>query len=470
MMIKRSTVFLLVLLFTIASPIQAYQFYQLSDSPVESHSSRVASDHWDNTVVAWVEEGVGIWTRAWRDGELHDPIFHGPGELPDVSVTGHSGFALAWVHDGAIHLSEGNGLDWTEVIVYAQDAAQLTMPRLTGFVSNQWVHGAYLCWQNSLSEIYFARRHAGDWQDPEYVMPLDGWMGFAQAVPGPPDDPWQPRVFAMWEAGLVSSQRSEAGWDEPVAIEPAAMPYGGEFDMGGGGNHPAQLLSNGLQPTCPCNVIRFSQELPGSGWMEPEDLTFYFDEYTWPMDPAIEVGPDGRVHLFWYQEHYDMMMQFSHEGAFYLVLDDGEWSDETATLEGHVGKDTDMDIGAYHPSFTWAEGADGLREIWLAIQPSSTDSPSVPRPELALAAYPNPFNPRVDLRFHLPSATDLQLDIVDMNGRRLARLAQGEYAAGERHFIWDGRDDAGRELASGVYLAKLKTEIGDATLKLLMLR
>jgi hypothetical protein len=471
MMMRRIVCMLSLLLLPSVFPLQAHQLFQISDSPGHSHSCRVATDAWTSTVVAWVEEDSGVWTRTWRDGELHAPIFHGPGELPDVAALDFSGFVLAWVRDGTIVLREGDGLDWTEIRVYAQDAAPLTMPRLTSFITNQWVRGVYLCWQNFLGEIYFAERESGDWQDPEYVMPLDGWMGFAQAVPGPPEDPWQPRTFAMWNEGLVYSQRSAAGWSDPVPIAPITMPYGNEFDMGGGGNHPAQLLSNGPQPTCPCNEIKYAQELPGTGWTEPENLTYYFDEYTWPMDPAVEVGPTGRVHAFWYQQHYDMMMQPSFEGVFYRVLEEGTWSDETAILQGHFGKDTDMDLGGYDtPAFVWSEGVEEERDIWLAILPLVDAAPPTPVAELALSASPNPFNPRTELRFHLPQATRLSLEIIDPEGRQVAHLAEGRYPAGTQRFTWSGRDDSGRGLPSGVYLAKLKTETGVATLKLVMLQ
>ncbi len=453
-----------------SSSLRAHQFIQISDSPGESHFCRVASDDWANSVVAWVEEDSGVWTRCWREGELHDPVFQGPGELPDVAVTGEWGFVLAWVQDGAIIVREGNGVDWTDVRVYAQDAAQLTLPRLTGFDTNMWVHGAYLCWQNDLGEIYFAGRPTGEWLDPEYVMPLAGWAGFAQAVPGPTDDPWQPRVFVMQDGGLEFSQRSAEGWGPPEAVLPGTAPFGGEFAAGGGGNHPAQILGNGPQPTCPCNIMLYSRDLPDTGWTPPEDLTHYFDEYSWPMDPAITVDQVGDVHAFWYQQHYDVMMQPSFEGVHYRVLHDGVWSDETAVLAGHFGKDTDLDLSGYDPAFTWAEGLDGEREVWLAIHPHVMDSPPAPAQEPVLSASPNPFNPRTDLRFHLPHAARLSLDIVAPSGRRVLRLAAGRYPAGEHRFVWDGRDESGRALPSGVYLAKLTTEQGDAALKLAMLR
>ncbi len=461
-----------LLLILVAAPAVAHQLHQISDSPGESHLCRIASDHWANTVVAWVEETDGtVWTRSWSLGELHPAVSHGPGEWPDVATSGEAGFTLAYASGGEIIVKEGDGNSWSQARVYSQAGAQLTLPRLTGFHGDMWVHGIYLCWRNDLGEIHFAQRHQGDWGTAEFVMDYEGWPGLAQAVPGPPDDPWQPRVFVMWDVGLYSSQRSGAGWGPAEPVLPGAMPLGAEYAVGGGGDRPIQILSNGTQPTCPCNVMLHTRELPGGGWTPLTNLTQYFDEYTWPMDPAIEVDSAGRAHAFWYQEHYDMMMQPSVEGVFYFVLDDGVWTDETDQLEGRFGKDTDMDLSeTYIPAFVWAEGADGAREVWMAISPHVMDVPQAPTPAPTLMAHPNPFNPHTTVRVDLPERGMLRVTVTDVGGRLQSVLAEGVRGPGEQTFAWDGRDDAGRELPSGVYLLRAITRAGVANEKLVLLR
>ncbi len=87
----------------------------------------------------------------------------------------------------------------------------------------------------------------------------------------------------------------------------------------------------------------------------------------------------------------------------------------------------------------------------------ATAAPATPLPAaLALAAYPNPFNPRTELAFSLPGAGDLRVEVFDLGGRRVARIAAGPQAAGEQRLRWDGKDDAGRALPSGVYLARIE--------------
>ena len=73
-----------------------------------------------------------------------------------------------------------------------------------------------------------------------------------------------------------------------------------------------------------------------------------------------------------------------------------------------------------------------------------------------LPAAPNPFNPRTTILFTLDSDGAVQLEVFDLAGRRVRTLADGSYAAGEHRLSWEGRDDEGRRLNSGVYLLRLK--------------
>jgi S-formylglutathione hydrolase FrmB len=72
--------------------------------------------------------------------------------------------------------------------------------------------------------------------------------------------------------------------------------------------------------------------------------------------------------------------------------------------------------------------------------------------------YPNPFNSSTVIGFVLPQATDVTLTVYDLLGQRVATLVSGTHAAGQYTVRWDGRDDSGRQLASGVYLYQVRTE------------
>ncbi|MBT7596720.1 MAG: T9SS type A sorting domain-containing protein, partial [Gemmatimonadetes bacterium] len=84
--------------------------------------------------------------------------------------------------------------------------------------------------------------------------------------------------------------------------------------------------------------------------------------------------------------------------------------------------------------------------------------------------YPNPFNPETTIRFDLPSTADVDLSLYNLAGQRVATLAVGLREAGSYSLRWDGRDDAGRDLASGMYFYRLTAGNQVETRKLLLLR
>ena len=71
-------------------------------------------------------------------------------------------------------------------------------------------------------------------------------------------------------------------------------------------------------------------------------------------------------------------------------------------------------------------------------------------------AAPNPFNPRTTVRFDLVRDGFTELDVYDLNGRRVRTLTSGYLSAGEHQETWDGLNDGGRPVASGVYLFRLR--------------
>jgi len=96
-------------------------------------------------------------------------------------------------------------------------------------------------------------------------------------------------------------------------------------------------------------------------------------------------------------------------------------------------------------------------------------APAVAGPFLA-PCHPNPFNPATTLRFRLDAPGPARLEIFDLAGRRLALLVNADLPAGEHVTEWNGRDDAGNRLPSGVYVARLTTESGHALQKLTLVK
>ena len=96
---------------------------------------------------------------------------------------------------------------------------------------------------------------------------------------------------------------------------------------------------------------------------------------------------------------------------------------------------------------------------WIVVMELERSlSELVPPPQSRLlAAMPNPFNPNTTLRWELAEAGRVRLDIFDVRGRRVRKLVDRELPPGPHALGFDGRDDDGVSLASGVYYILLDT-------------
>jgi hypothetical protein len=107
----------------------------------------------------------------------------------------------------------------------------------------------------------------------------------------------------------------------------------------------------------------------------------------------------------------------------------------------------------YHPTITAIPG----NEI---INP-------VPRSYTIMTSYPNPFNSSTRIDINLPERNYVELDIYDIQGRRVQRIFADYLHAGPHHFSWD---TAHRGLASGIYMAVLRAPGKIYTHKMLLIK
>jgi flagellar hook assembly protein FlgD len=69
--------------------------------------------------------------------------------------------------------------------------------------------------------------------------------------------------------------------------------------------------------------------------------------------------------------------------------------------------------------------------------------------------YPNPFNPETLIDLALPAESRVILDVYNITGQLVRRLVSGRKAAGYHKVRWDGKDNRGQSVPSGVYLYRI---------------
>ena len=84
--------------------------------------------------------------------------------------------------------------------------------------------------------------------------------------------------------------------------------------------------------------------------------------------------------------------------------------------------------------------------------------------------YPNPFNSETTIQYDLPECSTVLLSVYALKGQLMRTLVHGECSAGSHFVTWDGKDKAGRDVASGVYLCRMKAGTYSAVRKLVLVR
>jgi hypothetical protein len=281
---------------------------------------------------------------------------------------------------------------------------------------------------------------------------------------------------------LFRISRGEAGWSAPIHVpgDGASGPTSFEWEIDVARFTLLGIVGLGPQPTCPCGTIHFVTQDWSGDWLPEDNLTVHHDHFNWPFSPRIDIGWDNVEHVFWYQRTSSEFMEPLGGALEYWTFDDGSWTDRGSFLDDFDrGIGTRVDVGVTPDGarsvLAWSrtdtiDGEPQLEQVFLARSTTLTAAPpaDLPRPAVALAAWPNPFNPRVNLAVTLPVAGALRLDVYDARGRHVRRVHHDAVSAGRHAFAWDGTLTSGRKAPSGVYFAQATYDAGKVVRKLVL--
>ncbi len=185
----------------------------------------------------------------------------------------------------------------------------------------------------------------------------------------------------------------------------------------------------------------------------------------------LSIPPGGRV-IVWCDEEPAQQgihanFKLSAGGEFIALTD----SDGVTVLDS-------ITFGAQKKDLSFGRYPDGSSS-WDFMLPSPLTAntaitsvrPLEPVPkDFSLSAFPNPFNPSTTIRYSLPQDQLVSMSITDLLGRDVWNRSAERMPAGEHSLVWNGKDDSGVSLSSGIYLFRLQAGSFYSSLKLMLLK
>jgi hypothetical protein len=195
----------------------------------------------------------------------------------------------------------------------------------------------------------------------------------------------------------------------------------------------------------------FGFEMTYPSWLE-----FAGIEKTKASDGFVEIGAreagNGRIRAGGYSHE-----PFADGGGGFVVvrfLQRGESAGGTVTADRFV------------------DALEGAKPAEYAFEDGQNGSPTVSAYRLH-QNHPNPFNPSTTIRFEIPNgdgSVRVALAIYDVEGRKVRELVSGNRPGGTHYAEWDGKDETGRPVSSGVYFCVLRAGAETLTRKMALLR
>jgi hypothetical protein len=260
---------------------------------------------------------------------------------------------------------------------------------------------------------------------------------FEQRIELTGDGPWTVTVFSLhqWVACL---------FDGTWIVE--EVPQEGDnagyvffwLEIPGGKNTVIELKSgNGGNPTLPVELSTFTATIS----------SIHNAVLTWVTETETNVNG-----FYIYRN-----MENNLESA--LMVSNLIPATNTSTQQ--VYQFTDKELGQHGTYYYWLQVSDmdGSESFYgpvnVVYDYDDNFIPEIPQKTELSKLYPNPFNPSTTISFALAEDQLVDVNIYNNRGQRVRSFALGQKSAGNHTLIWDGRDDNGKAVTTGIYFIRM---------------
>lgn len=226
-----------------------------------------------------------------------------------------------------------------------------------------------------------------------------------------------------------------------------------------------------------------------SGIYEYYVTTLYEEEESLPSRKVkVEIEVDGDVdpgelhpprHLKYSVEGYDVHLTWEPPKDFeadtlltyYVYRNEEKITEEpvadTSFRDEALSPDNEFTyyITAYYDGEE-SEPSNKVKVILVSVD----DDTQTPVITALKSNYPNPFNPETTIRFSLENDDKVRIEVFNIRGNRVRTLLNEQLNKGSHQIVWNGKDESGSYVSSGVYLYRLRTSSFDDTKKMILMK
>ena len=282
-------------------------------------------------------------------------------------------------------------------------------------------------------------------------------------------------VFDYQIAWIADHAETVGGWSVGDATDTATGGIWVNVDPVGSGAQPEDDHTN-----YGTNCWVTGQHTAG----QPDDFSDVDGGKTTLLSPTWDLSNAESVQIsYWYWLTRGVADQFvvkisNDGGAGYLTagtyLASTEWRNVTLDLADFYGTPGQLKFSFQ----AFDNGPASIMEVAIddlvILADFSTNAPgdgfTVGFPAELAQNHPNPFNPVTEIKFSLEQSGPVTLSVFDAQGRLVRELSSGNYAAGEHRVTWNGQDEQGRVVASGVYLYRLEAAGEQLSRRMLLIK
>jgi hypothetical protein len=437
---------------------------------------------------------TGIWSEVTKimasDREPFDQFGTSVAIDGDRIIVGANRESSGGLEAGAAYIFEHDSIgNWTEVAkIMAADAQPADMfGEAVAISGDRAIVGARFedsAGTDAGAAYIFERDASGNWSEVAKLMASDAeqidWFGYAVAIDGSyaivgayREDTGGPDTGAAY----IFERDAAGNWNEVTKIQASDKETGDWFGYSVAINGNKAIVGAHGEDTGGGDAgaaYIFERDDTGN-WNEVAKIQAS-DKETFEYFGASVSISNNRAIVGAYREDSGA----TDAGAAYIFERDaaGNWNEATK-LQASDKESNDWFgysvaisehravVGAYLED---SGGFDAGAAYIFAGAPVGIAGSTLPQAFELEQNYPNPFNPSTTIGFTLPQSAAVSLKIFDINGQLVKTLLNGTRAAGTHRVIWDGTDQSGNGVTSGVYLYRLSAGSFTQTRKMMLMK